>query len=197
MGASARHAPVRLDHDTRCQSGGEPLAAGELAPIDAVSDTIVCLACAADRPKGEAGASAQREYDRRRQRRRDHAREKLGVVGTVLAHVIEEPQSTKSWARGAQGERRTARSDQADRRRRAPSEARRRRLTRVGFGDLDVRGALCFPDADGLPLRQLSVRGVVIDGPKPIAKLARRAGPLSADHVEQLADQLTAPFAIA
>jgi hypothetical protein len=52
---------------------------------------------------------------------------------------------------------------------------------RVGLGDLDVRGALCFPDPVGLPLRQLSVRGIVIDGPKPIAKLARRAGPLSAD----------------
>ena len=101
MEASARHAPVRLDHDTRCQSCGERLVAGDLAAIVAVSDTIVCLACAADRPEGEAGASAQREYDRRRQRRRDHARETLGLVGTVLAHVIEEPQSTKSWAQGA------------------------------------------------------------------------------------------------
>jgi hypothetical protein len=58
--------------------------------------------------QGEAGASAQSEYDRRRQRRREHARETLGLVGTVLAHVIEGPPSTKSWAQGARGERRTA-----------------------------------------------------------------------------------------
>jgi hypothetical protein len=79
-----------------------------LAAIAPASDTIICLACAPERPEGEAGASAQREYDRRRQRRRDHAREKLGLVGRVLAHVIEEPQSTQSWAQGAQGERHTA-----------------------------------------------------------------------------------------
>jgi hypothetical protein len=58
--------------------------------------------------QGEAGASAQSEYDRRRQRQREHARETLGLVGTVLAHVIEGPPSTKSWAQGARGERRTA-----------------------------------------------------------------------------------------
>ena len=63
MEASARHAPVRLDHDTRCYSCGERLVAGDLAAIVAVSGTIACFACVA-RPEGEAGASAQREYDR-------------------------------------------------------------------------------------------------------------------------------------
>jgi Nuclease-related domain len=267
MKASARHAPVRLDDETRCQSCGEPLAAGDSAAILAVSNTIVCLACAA-RPEGEAGASAQREYDRRRQRRRDHARQTLGLVGTVLAHVIEEPQSTQTWAQGARGERRTAvRLEKHLARhpvkllhdRRIPGygkanldhlavgpggvtvidskthhgEVRVERvgglftdrhsvlkiggrdhtklvdgverqvklvtaaLTRAGVGDLDVRGALCFPEPDGLPLRQLSVRGIVIDGPKPIAKLARRAGPLSAGQVDQLAHQLAVLFAVA
>ena len=186
----------------------------------------------------------------------------------MLAHVIEEPQSTKSWAQGARGERRTAARLEKHlagytvkllHDRRIPGhgnanvdhlavgpggvtvidskthrgEVRVERvgglftdrhsilkiggrdqtklidgverqvklvaaaLTRVGFGDLDIRGALCFPDPDGLPLRQLSVRGIVIDGPKPIAKLARRAGPLSADQVDQLAHQLAALFAVA
>lgn len=268
MEASARYAPVRLAHDTRCKSCGERLVVGDLAAIVADVGTIVCVACAAERPDGEAGVSAQREYDRRRQRRRDHAREKLGLVGTVLAHVIEEPQSTKSWAQGAQGERRTAERLEKhlaghpvkllhDRRIPGPGKANldhvavgpggvtlidskthrgeirvervgglftdrhsilkiagrdqtklidgverqvklvAAALTRAGFGDLDVRGALCFPDPDGLPLRQLSVRGVVIDGPKPIAKLARRAGPFSADQVDQLAHQLAALFAAA
>ena len=108
MEASSRHVPVRLERETRCKSCGERLVAGDLAAIVAVSDTIVCPACAVFPPEGGAGVSAQREYDRRRQRRRDRARDKLGLVGTVLAHVIEEPQSTKSWAQGAQGKRRTA-----------------------------------------------------------------------------------------
>jgi hypothetical protein len=267
MKASARHAPIRLDHDTRCQSCGERLVAGDFA-IVAVSDTIVCPACAADRREGEAGASAQREYERRHQRRRDHAREKAGLVGAVLAHVIGEPQSTKSWAQGARGERGTAARLEKHlaghpvrllHDRRIPGhgkanldhlavgpggvtvidskthrgEIRVERvgglftdrhsvlkiggrdqtklidgverqvqlaaaaLTRAGFGDLDIRGALCFPDSDGLPLRQLSVRGIVIDGPKPIAKLARRAGPLPVDQVDQLAHELAALFAVA
>jgi hypothetical protein len=196
MEASARHAPVRLDGDTRCQSCGERLAAGDVAAIDAISNTIVCFACATNRPEGEAGASAQREYERRRQRRHDHARETLGLVGTVLAHVIEEPQSTGSWSQGARGHSilkiggrdQTKLIDGVERQVKLVAAA----LARAGFGDLDVRGALCFPDPEGLPLRQLSVRGIVIDGPKPIAKLARRAGPLYADQVDQLAHQLAA-----
>lgn len=265
MDASSWHAPVRF---TRCQSCGNRLIAGDLDATGQVSDTIVCLICAGDRPKGEAGGSAQREYDRRHQCRHDHAREALGLVGAMLAHVIEEPQSTKSWAQGARGERRTAvRLEKHlaghpvkllhDRRIPGPTKANidhlavgpggitvidskthrgEVRVERVGglfterhsilkiggrdqtklidgverqvkfvaaalrsagFADLDVRGAVCFPDPDGLPLRQLSVRGIVIDGPKPIAKLARRAGPLSADQVHQLAHQLAARFAVA
>ena len=58
--------------------------------------------------EGQAGASAQREYDRRRQRRELNAREKLGRLGTVLAHVVDEPQTTKNWKQGARGEERTA-----------------------------------------------------------------------------------------
>ena len=265
MEGSARHAPVRLDRGTCCQSCGERLVAGDLAAPAPESHTIVCLACTASRPAGEAGASAQREYDRRSQVRRDHARETLGLLGTVLAHVIEEPQSTRSWAQGARGERRTAvrlekhlaghpvkllhdrtipghgkanldhlavgpggvtvidskthrgevRVERVgglftDRRSILKVGGRDQTklidgverqvqlvvaaLTRAGFADLDVRGALCFPNPDGLPLRQLSVRGIVIDGPKPIAKLARRAGPRSADQVGQLVDRLAALF---
>jgi hypothetical protein len=70
-------------------------------------------------------------------------------------------------------------------------------LTRAGFGDLDVRGALSFPDPCGLPVRQLSVRGIVIEGPKPVTKLARRAGPLSVAQVDQLAHEVAALFAVA
>ena len=51
-------------------------------------------------------------------------------------------------------------------------------LAGVGVQSIDVRGALCFPNVQGLPvLAELSVRGVLVSGPRPVAKLARRAGP--------------------
>ena len=55
----------------------------------------------------------------------------------------------------------------------------------VADGSIGIRGALCFADTDGLPwFRSLSVDGIVVDGPKPVAKLARRAGPLTSEQVE-------------
>jgi hypothetical protein len=54
-------------------------------------------------------------------------------------------------------------------------------LSAAGEHDVDVRGALCFATVDGLPLlRQQSVREILVDGPKPVANLARRSGDLTA-----------------
>ena len=65
----------------------------------------------------------------------------------------------------------------------------------LGRSSVEVRGALCFPDVDGLPLfSQLSVRDIVIDGPKPIAKIARRPGPLNPETIEQFWQQLARAF---
>jgi hypothetical protein len=64
-------------------------------------------------------------------------------------------------------------------------------LSGIGYEDVEIRGALCFPGVDGLPLlKQLSVRDVVIDGPKPLAKLANRPGPLAAEAISALAAEL-------
>jgi hypothetical protein len=207
---------------------------------------------------GEAGASALREYERRRRQREQHARETLGPLGGLLARVIDEPSSTKVWKQGADGERDTAsRLDKHlagtgvlllhDRRipRRGAANidhlavgpggvtvidskthrgkiqvdrvgglfAPRRSvllisgrdrtslidgverqiaavgsfLTQAGYDGIEIRAALCFPNVEGLPLfRQLSVRDVVIDGPKPVAKLAARPGPLGINVVNQI-----------
>ena len=68
-------------------------------------------------------------------------------------------------------------------------------LARCGEDDIDVRGALCFPEVDGLPLlRKLSVRGIIIDGPKPVARLARRPGQLSSHAVDRIWRQLAHSF---
>jgi hypothetical protein len=68
-------------------------------------------------------------------------------------------------------------------------------LSRSEYEGIDIRGALCFPNVDGLPLvGQLAVRDVVIDGPKPIAKLAGRAGPLGPDAVDRVWQELRRLF---
>jgi hypothetical protein len=64
----------------------------------------------------------------------------------------------------------------------------------LGDSAIEVRGALCFPDPEGLPLfSQLSVRDVVIDGPKPIANLARRP-PRNDDQIDQIWRRLGQAF---
>lgn len=68
-------------------------------------------------------------------------------------------------------------------------------LRSVGEDQIDVRGALCFPDVDGLPmLAGLKVGEIIVDGPRPVAKLARRPGPLSAQTVERIWRSLAHSF---
>ncbi|HEX5309171.1 MAG TPA: nuclease-related domain-containing protein [Solirubrobacteraceae bacterium] len=51
----------------------------------------------------------------------------------------------------------------------------------------DVRSALCFADASRLPLfARLELEDVLIDGPRRVAKLARRPGPLDDKQVREI-----------
>jgi hypothetical protein len=71
----------------------------------------------------------------------------------------------------------------------------RAELGRAGEDQVEVRGALCFSDVDGLPMfAELSVRDVVVDGPRPVAKLAGRPGPLDGETVERIWRQLGSSF---
>jgi hypothetical protein len=66
-------------------------------------------------------------------------------------------------------------------------ELLRTTLATAGEAEVDVRGALCFANVDGLPLLgHPSLHGILIDGARAAAKLARRPGPLSLERVEQL-----------
>ena len=215
-----------------------------------------------------AGASAAREYERRRAQRAQRARARLGVLGHALARLTGEPQSTRAWKQGADAEIRVARqlAKHLNGRdvvllhdRRIPSRGRanidhlaigpggitvidtksaRGRLRiqkRGGFlsprheqlllngrdrtdlvhglerqiaaiqtviaelaaGELDVRGALCFPTIDGLPrLGQLTMRSatIAIDAPAGVAKLARRHGPITQDLIERIGGHLARRF---
>ena len=216
--------------------------------------------------EGRAGASALREYERRRQRSELHAREKLSGLGVLLARVIDEPQTIRAWQQGGNGEVRagarlakhleghevkllhdrrspghgnanidhitigpggvTVIDDKTHRGKirvdrlgglfcarrsvltiggREQSrliasverqvELVRTALSRVGEDQIDVRAALCFPHVDGLPiLAQLIVHEIIIDGPKPVAKLARRPGPLQPETIDRIWSHLGHSF---
>ena len=57
-----------------------------------------------------AGASAQREYERRRDARYQQARTRYGPLGSVIAALAGEPQNVHAWQQGAEGEAATARA---------------------------------------------------------------------------------------
>jgi hypothetical protein len=67
------------------------------------------------------------------------------------------------------------------------AEVIRELLAGRGLHAIDVRSALCFANADGLPwLRRLELDGVMLDGPKRVAKLARRPGSLGEADVQDV-----------
>jgi hypothetical protein len=53
---------------------------------------------------GEAGASARRESDRRKQNRDEQTLKKHPRVGKLILAVTDEPQATRAWGKGASGE---------------------------------------------------------------------------------------------
>ena len=77
----------------RCAACPAEPALAEAAPIDC----------------GTAGASAQREHDRRAAKREAATRERFGRrLGGVILALTYEPQSTRAWAKGARGEQELA-----------------------------------------------------------------------------------------
>ena len=53
---------------------------------------------------GAAGASAQREYERRKDKRKSAIREARPHLGRLILALSDDPQSTKAWAVSARGE---------------------------------------------------------------------------------------------
>jgi hypothetical protein len=58
--------------------------------------------------RDKAGASADREYARRRSAREERARRRFGKVGVVANRLAGDPQHVRSWKKGAEGERHVA-----------------------------------------------------------------------------------------
>jgi hypothetical protein len=126
---------LRLRYAGTCVVCGAALAEGIPALYDKASKTVRCIACpnvaavapvVAEAPAvdavtalvpdeqksidfGTAGASAQREHDRRAAKREERVKERFGRrFGGLLLAVVDEPQSTRAWAQGALGERKLA-----------------------------------------------------------------------------------------
>jgi Nuclease-related domain len=267
---------LRLRRADRCVRCGREFTPGDEALWYGEARVVTCVDCSADAESaapvaldlevtaepdlqvGVAGASARREYDRRRQRREDYARERLGRLGIVLARLTDDPQSTRAWERGAKGEafvgkrlekhlagsevkilhdrrvpghgnanldhiaigpggitlidtknyrgklrvqrvgglfseRRTILTiDGRDRTRLVKAvevqiELVRTALLGTEHADLDITGAFCFADVDGLPLlAQQQLRGITIDGPRRVAKLASIPGGLNPNTIERV-----------
>jgi hypothetical protein len=100
---------IRLRYAARCRACARELPIGSLAVHDRETKSVSCLACVTETStanSGVAGASALREYARRKQRRETRIREDHPLVGGLLLAISDDPQSTKAWATGAQGEER-------------------------------------------------------------------------------------------
>lgn len=78
---------------------------------------MCCLPIDADGPAeeppfdpGVAGASARREYERRRANRETRVKDRFGRFGGVVLALTDDPQSTRAWATGARGEEKFAKA---------------------------------------------------------------------------------------
>jgi hypothetical protein len=91
----------RATKTVRCLAHDQPPTASVSSPGDesgAVGVSPVDV--------GSAGASARREFDRRRQARESRVRTKHPKLGGLVLALSEEPQSTTAWSTGALGEER-------------------------------------------------------------------------------------------
>ena len=110
-------APWRVKYDGECSRCGIPLRAGEVAVYERATRSIRCVSCPtgeapADQPSfdaGVAGGSARREYERRKENRESRVKDRFGQrLGGVVLALTDDPQSTRAWATGAQGEEKFA-----------------------------------------------------------------------------------------
>lgn len=108
---------MRLRYAGTCRLCGRAHDAGADAIYERTLKTIRCVECApglvdvltVDVPILEgsndgAGASARREYERRRDAREQRIRAEHPKLGRLILALSDDPQSTKAWERGAVGE---------------------------------------------------------------------------------------------
>jgi hypothetical protein len=108
---------LKLRYDGTCILCGAELRKGTMAMYHQPTATVRCVECATGsgrlkpRPldEGVAGASAYREYERRKGIREARVRESLGnTLGGLALAIGGEAQSTTAWKRGSLGEAKVA-----------------------------------------------------------------------------------------
>ena len=103
-----------LRKDDLCAACGTHVAAGMRATWDATARSVTCSRCVERTPRdlsgleilarGAAGASAAREYDRRKTNRETRIRSEHPRLGGVILALSDEPQHQRAWDRGCRGE---------------------------------------------------------------------------------------------
>jgi Nuclease-related domain len=109
---------LRLRYRDVCVACGTALTAGTDAFYDGALKTVCCISCPiqadqAEQPldHGIAGGSARREFERRAEKRAVETKGRIGSrLGGLVVALTDEPQSTRAWAKGAQGEEKLAKS---------------------------------------------------------------------------------------
>lgn len=115
---------MRLRYAGHCRMCEIELPSKSDAIYERASRTVRCLTCVSapeavapeahgapeERPlevdPGVPGASARREYERRRTRREDRVRSEHRRLGGLILAMSDDPQSTRAWDTGALGEER-------------------------------------------------------------------------------------------
>jgi hypothetical protein len=98
---------MKLRYAGTCRLCGTPFAAGADAVYERSLKTVRCLECTTATPTpevGTAGASARREYERRKDNREQRIRKSHPKLGGLILALSDDPQSTRAWERGAVGE---------------------------------------------------------------------------------------------
>ena len=101
---------MSLRYAGTCSGCGVALPAGAWATYDQASRTLTCTQCSTldlhDQifQAGTAGGSARREFEKRKDKRETRIRAQHPHLGGVLLALIDEPQRTRAWATGAEGE---------------------------------------------------------------------------------------------
>ncbi len=102
---------MKLRRDDVCRQCRTALPKGTRAYWDAEARTVACLGCLASEPdRGRAGASAAREYSRRRAGREARVRQQHPRIGRLLLTLGSQPQHEHAWEIGSRGEQQVGRS---------------------------------------------------------------------------------------
>lgn len=110
--ANVAEGVMRLRYAGTCRRCGAALEAGVRACYDRATRSVTCLDCVAREQTangampeaGVAGASAQREFERRSARREARIRDAHPMIGGLLLALSDDPHSTRAFRIGAAGE---------------------------------------------------------------------------------------------